>query len=147
MVSRRFANGVYGSQNRRFAWDAAVGVRWNSIKQKVNANVDVGNAPGPQTSLGGTEKWWEPTVAVRAVYEVADDWDLGGRIELGGFGVNDDDLQYTVVFGADWHRWEKTSLKFGYVFYGIDYSTNRSDGKFTYDIDQNGPFIGLTHRF
>lgn len=147
MVSRRFSYGTYGASKRRFAWDGALGIRWNSIRQEVDANVDIGGAPGVQQNLGGTEKWWEPTVMLRAEYEVADNWTIGGRVELGGFGVNDDKLQYTALLGADWRGWENTSLKFGYVFYGIDYEGKRSDGDFEYDIDQHGPFIGLTYRF
>ena len=147
MGSYRFAHGTYGPSNRSFAWDAAAGVRWNSIKQKVDADVDVGNGSGVQTSLGGTETWWEPTVMLRGAYDVAEKWTIGGRVELGGFGVNDDKLQYTAVLGADWHKWENVSLKFGYVFYGIDYETDRSDGAFEYDVDQHGPFIGATIRF
>lgn len=147
MGSYRFAKGTYGPSNRRYAWDAAAGVRWNSIKQEVDAEVDIGPGPGVQTTLGGTEDWWEPTIMLRGTYQIADNWTAGGRIELGGFGVNDDDLQYTVLFSADWQGWEHTSLSFGYVFYGIDYSTTRSDGDFEYDVDQHGPYVGLTYRF
>lgn len=147
MGSYRFAQGTHGAANRRYAWDAAAGVRWNSIKQEVDADVDIGVGPGVQTTLGGTETWWEPTFMLRGAYEVGNDWTLSTRVELGGFGVNDDELQYTVLFSADWQGWEKTSLSFGYVFLGIDYETDRSDGKFEYDIDQHGPFVGLTYRF
>lgn len=145
--SYRFAKGTYGNADRRFAWDAAAGLRWNSIKQEVDADVDIGRGPGVQTSLGGTETWWEPALMLRGAYEIADNWTAGGRVELGGFGVNDSDLQYTVLFSADWQGWERTSLSIGYVFYGIDYSTTRSDGDFEYDVDQHGPYVGLTYRF
>lgn len=147
MVSHRFAYGTYGDRNRRFAWDGAIGVRWNSIKQEVDASVDIGGPPGMETTLGGTKTWWEPAVMLRADYEVADRWTVGGRVELGGFGVNDNNLQYTVLFGADWQGWESTSLRFGYVFYGMDYQGELSDGDFEYDIDQHGPFFSLTYRF
>ncbi len=84
---------------------------------------------------------------VRAAYQVSDRWTLGGRAEIGGFGVGGDDLQYTVLFGADWRARERSSLKFGYQFYGIDFETERSDGDFAYDISQHGPYLGVTFRF
>ncbi|WP_170425264.1 hypothetical protein [Ruegeria arenilitoris] len=39
------------------------------------------------------------------------------------------------------------SLKLGVRYYSIDYSTDRTDGKFAYDADQIGPFIGYSYRF
>jgi hypothetical protein len=42
---------------------------------------------------------------------------------------------------------EQTAVRFGWQFYGIDYSTNRSDGKFAYDVFQTGPYLALTYRF
>lgn len=149
LVSTRFAAGTYGPGRRRFAWDAAAGARWNSVDQdiKVKANIDIGPDPGAQTKLCGIEKWVEPMIMLRAEYEVADKWTVCGRPELGGFGVNDDHLRYTVSFGAEWRRWKTTSLKFGYQFYGIDFKTQRFDGAFEYGIDEHGPLIGLTHQF
>ena len=149
LAAYRFSDGTYGNRRLRYAWDVSAGARWNRIKQEINAaaSVDIGPGFGRQTTLGGTEQWLEPMIGIRAAYEVADRWTLGGRVELGGFGVEGDDLQYTVLIGADWQAWDKTSLKFGYQWYGIDYSTQRPDGEFAYNIDQNGPYVGLTFRF
>ena len=49
--------------------------------------------------------------------------------------------------GVGYRPWETTSLKFGWQFYGIDFSTNRSDGKFAYDGFQTGPYLALTYQF
>lgn len=143
----RFAQGTYGDAGRQYAWDASFGMRWNSIKQEVDASVDIGPGPGIQTTLGGTEDWWEPMVGIRGAYQVSDRWTVGGRAEFGGFGVGGDNLQYTLLIGADWQLWERTSLKFGYQYYSIDFETKRSDGAFAYDIVQHGPYIGISYRF
>ncbi len=124
-------------------------IRYNSLRQTVDAdvNVDIGPGFGFQTRLGGTEDWFEPVVGVRGVAEISDRWTIGARADFGGFGVNGDDLQWKVIAGFDYRAWERTSVKFGWQFYGIDYSTNRSDGKFAYDVFQIGAYLALTHRF
>ena len=61
--------------------------------------------------------------------------------------VGGDDLQWRVLGVVGYRPWENTSLKFGRQFYGIDFSTNRSDGKFAYDVVQTGPYLALTYQF
>ncbi len=143
----RLADGVIDATGRRFVLDASAGVRFNWLNQEIDVDV---TAPGPgliSRSFGGTESWAEPMVGLRGAVEIADRWTLGARVELGGFGVEGNDLQYTAVAGVDWRAWDNTSILFGYQFYGIDYSTNRSDGEFAYDIDQHGLYTGVAFRF
>lgn len=137
----RFAKGTT-ADGRNYAVDASAGVRWNRIKQ----DIDISAGPGA-ASLGGTEDWFEPVVGLRYAVEVADDWTFGTRAELSGFGVGGDELQYVVLAGFDWQAWENTSLRIGYQFYGIDFSTDRSAGEFAYQIDQHGPYLGVTFNF
>jgi hypothetical protein len=145
----RVAHGAYDETGRRYAIDLQAGVRYNRLRQKVDVDVsvDIGPSDGFQTSLGGTEDWFEPVVGVRGVAEISDRWTVAARADFGGFGVNDDHLQWKVITGFDYRAWERTSVRFGWMFYGIDYSTNRSDGKFAYDVFQHGPYMALTHRF
>ncbi|CUH48708.1 hypothetical protein [Ruegeria atlantica] len=137
----RFADGVNAS-GRRYAADAAIGVQWNRLKQEIDIA-----GPGPGMTLGGTEEWFEPMIAVRYAVELNEKWNFASRAQLSGFGVNGDDLQYLVLAGFDWKGWENTSLRFGYQFYGIDYSTDRSDGEFAYDVDQNGLYAAVAFHF
>ncbi|WP_085807385.1 outer membrane protein [Roseovarius albus] len=122
-----------------YSWDVSGGVRWNSITQDINIT-----GPARATSLGGTETWFEPAIGLRAAYELSEDWTAGARVELSGFGVNGNDLQYTVLTGFDWQAWENVSLRFGYQWYGIDFATTRSGGRFAYDVDQHGPYLGAS---
>lgn len=137
----RFAQGLNRS-GRRYAADVSAGVRWNRLKQEIGLS-----GPGPGRTLGGTEDWFEPMIGLRYAVELNDKWTFAGRAELSGFGVNGDDLQYLVLAGFDWKAWENTSLRFGYQFYGIDYSTMRSGGEFAYDIDQNGLYAAIAFHF
>ncbi len=145
----RVAHGAYDETGRRYSIDLQAGIRYNRLRQEIDADVsvDIGPGAGFQKSLGGTEDWFEPVVGVRGVAEISDRWTIGARADFGGFGVNGDDLQWKVIAGFDYRAWERTSVKFGWQFYGIDYSTNRSDGKFAYDVFQHGPYLALTHRF
>ncbi|MEM7670014.1 MAG: hypothetical protein AAF317_12875 [Pseudomonadota bacterium] len=145
----RFYQASYddGGVNRPFAFDAGIGFRYNTLRQEVSAGVDLGIGPGVQTDIGGTERWVEPAVALRGGVQISDSWSLGARAEIGGFGVGGDDLQYSVLLGADYAPWESLSLKVGWQFYGIDFSTDRADGEFAYDVFQTGPYLGGTFRF
>jgi len=145
----RVANGAYDETGRRYSIDLQAGVRYNSLRQTVDVDVsvDIGPGAGFQTKLGGTEDWFEPVVGVRGVVELSDRWKVAARADFAGFGVNGDDLQWKVITGFDYRAWENTSIKFGLQFYGIDYSTNRSDGKFAYDVFQTGLYMALTHPF
>ena len=136
----RFAHGRTAS-GRKYAWDAAAGVKYNSVKQ----TIDITN--GPFLSVGGTEDWFEPVVSLRFAMEISDKWVFGTRADLSGFGVGGNDLQYTVLAGFQWQAWNRTALRFGYQAYGLDFSTTRSDGAFAYQIDQHGPYLGLTYQF
>ncbi|MCZ6862731.1 MAG: hypothetical protein O7I42_21110 [Alphaproteobacteria bacterium] len=145
----RVAHGAYDETGRRYAIDLQAGVRYNRLRQEIDADVsvDIGPRAGFQKSLGGTEDWFEPVVGVRGMAQISDRWTIGARADFGGFGVGDDDLQWKVIAGFDYRAWERTSVKFGWQFYGIDYSTNRSDGKFAYDVFMTGPYMALTFRF
>jgi len=142
----RVARGTWDDTGRLYSVDVQAGVRYSYLKQEVKAGVQIGPIAGQQT-LGGSESWWEPVVGVRGAMQVSDRWTLGARADFGGFGVNGDDLQWKALVGADYRPWENTSLKLGWQFYGIDYSTNRSDGEFAYDVFQTGPYLGVTFGF
>ncbi len=137
----RFAHGV-NSSGRRYAVDATAGIRMNRLKQEIDLT-----GPGPGRTFGGTEEWVEPMIGLRYATELNDDWAFAARAELSGFGVNGDDLQYLVLAGFDWQAWKKTSVRFGYQFYGIDYSTNADTGPFAYNLDQNGLYAAISFSF
>lgn len=138
--SYRFAKGVNSGGNN-YAADVSFGVKWNRLKQEINFGSPISR------TLGGTEEWIEPMIGLRYAVDLNEDWRLGARVDLSGFGVNGDDLQYVVLAGADWSAWENVHLRFGYQFYGIDFSTETSSGTFAYDVDQHGPYIGLAFHF
>ena len=130
-----------------FAVDAGLGVRFNRLKQEVEARVDLGVGPGLQRRLGGTETWVEPTLMLRGGVRLGERWGLGARGEIGGFGAGGNDLQWIVLLGGVYRPWESAALRLGWQFYGIELETDRRDGAFAYDVFQTGPYLGATFRF
>ncbi len=147
--SYRVLKGTYNETGRRYAIEALAGARYNSLTQDVDIDgrADFGPVAGLQSNLGGTEDWWEPVIGARGLIQISDRWAGAVLADFGGFGVNDDDLQWKVRAGADYRPWDRSSFRFGWQFYGIDYSTNRSDGKFAYDVFQTGPYLAFTYQF
>ncbi len=143
----RLYHGSYDDTGRLASFDIQAGVRYNNLRQEVDASFDLGPGPGRQTTLGGTEVWWEPVIGARGAMQLNDRWTLGARADFGGFGAGGNDLAWKVLAGADYRPWENTSLKLGWQVYGIDFSTERSDGEFAYDVVQTGPYLGLTFGF
>ncbi|MDJ0992342.1 MAG: hypothetical protein QNI90_02095 [Dinoroseobacter sp.] len=142
LAAYRVVDTAYGADGRRFAFDIQGGARYNELKQEVSLT-----GPGPGINLGGTEGWWEPVVGARGMWEINDDWAAILEADFGGFGVGGNDLQYGINALFDWKPWDNTSIRFGYRYYSIDFSTNRADGKFAYDVTQHGPYFGLVYRW
>ena len=148
MGAYRFVEGTWDSGGaRRYAVDAGAGFRYNAVRQEVTASVDIGIGPGLQTTLGGRTNWVEPVLMLRGGVEVAEDWSLGARGEIGGFGAGGDELQWNVLFGAAYDVTDLATLRLGWQFYGIDYATTLPDGRFEYDVFQTGPYMGATFRW
>lgn len=137
-----FLGGYRVASGPDFSFDVQGGLRYNSLKQTVDIS-----GPGAGMSLGGTETWWEPVIGARYLWQISDRWTGGIMVDAGGFGVGGNDLAFSATLGADLATRGNGSWKFGLRYYSIDYSTNRSDGPFEYDIDQFGPFVGYTFRF
>lgn len=135
----RVASGTHGNNDLKYSWDVQGGVRYNSLTQEITLA-----GPGPGRVLGGTETWWEPVIGVRGAWQLDQDWSLAVMADAGGTGGN---MQYSSTLAFDYSAWENTSVVFGLRYYGIDYSANRPDGRFAYNVNQFGPFLGFTYRF
>lgn len=147
MGAYRVYEGSFDDRGRYIAVDAGLGVRWNRLRQEVAATADLGVGPILQTEIGGTEDWVEPVIMLRAGMDLTEDWLLGGRLELGGFGANGCNLQWSLLIGGVYQPWENTDLRVGWQFYGIDFETNRADGRFAYDVFATGPYLAASFRF
>lgn len=123
-----------------FAFDLQGGARYNRIKQTI---VGTGGA----INLGRTQTWWEPVIAARFAWGIDDKWSASARADASGFGVNGNELAYSLTLAASKKINDNTSFLFGWRYYAIDYATMQPSGLFAYDMRQNGPFIGVSYIF
>ena len=137
----------YDADGNMWSLDLTGGIRYNYLKQEVDVSVSGGPGPGAATTLGGSETWVDPMLGARVAVALNERWAVGARGDIGGFGISDTDLTWSVTGGFDYRPWERTSLKFGWRAYSIDYSTTLSDGAFAYDIFEHGPYVAVTFRF
>ena len=145
--SYRVIHQPYNADGDMWSLDLTGGLRYNYLRQVVDLTVGGGPGPGGATSLGGSVDWVDPMVGARVAMTLNNRWAAGVRGDIGGFGVSDADLQWSVTGGFDYRPWETTSLKFGWRAYSIDMSTTLSDGTFAYDFFQHGPYVAMTFRF
>jgi hypothetical protein len=145
--SYRVINQPYNADGDMWSLDLMGGIRYNYLRQDVDVSAAGGPGPGAATSLGGDASWVDPIIGARVTMALDERWTAGLRGDIGGFGVSDSDLQWSVTGGFDYRPWEKTSLKFGWRAYSIDMSTTLDDGTFAYDFFQHGPYVALTFRF
>ena len=145
--SYRAIHQPYNADGDMWSLDLTGGLRCNYIRQVVDISAGGGPGPGGATSLGGSTDWVDPIIGARVVMALNDRWTAGLRADIGGFGVSEADLQWSVTGGFDYRPWETTSIKFGWRYYAIDMETTLSDGAFAYDVSQHGPYVALTFSF
>jgi len=145
--SYRVINQPYNADGDMWSLDLMGGIRYNYLRQEIDIAAGGGPGPGGATSLGGDETWVDPIIGARVAMALNERWSAGVRGDIGGFGVSDADLQWSVTGGFDYRPWETTSIKFGWRAYSIDMETTLSDGTFAYDVFQHGPYVAMTFRF
>jgi len=145
--SYRVIHQPYNADGDMWSLDLSGGLRYNYLRQVVDISAGGGPGPGGATSLGGSVDWVDPIVGARVAMTLNDRWTAGLRGDIGGFGVSDADLQWSVTGGFDYRPWETTSIKFGLRYYSIDMATTLSDGACAYDATQYGPYVAVTFHF
>ncbi len=144
LVSYRLFNKPYNVEGDLWSLELMGGFRYNYLKQEIDVAASAGVGPGVSTRLGGDARWVDPIVGTRVAVALNERWTTGARADIGGFGISDTDLTWSITGGFSYRPWEKTSLKFGWRAYSLDMSTTLSDGVFGYDVFQHGPFLALT---
>lgn len=125
--------------------DLTAGARYNFLRQKIDVTPGL---PAPLTAnLGGDKHWLEPVIGARGTLHLNPKWDLVLKGDLAGFGVAGDSLTWSVTGLAAWEAWDKTSLRFGYRVYDMDYSTGSGSDRFALDVTEHGPFLGISRKF
>lgn len=97
-------------------------------------------APLPVLIGSETQSWVDATFGVKARYNLSPDWFLTGWAMAGAGGSN----YHWDLLGAVGYQFSPTwSVSLGYRAIGVDYKSAR----FSYDMVQHGPILGVTARF
>jgi hypothetical protein len=114
---------------RYFSIDVEMDIsrRWTILDREVNASQDM--------------EWIDPIVGGRMVWNLADDWLLTLRGDLGGFGIGSE-LTWNVAAAVGYRLSESTLLVVGYRHLDINYEDNVD-----FDAQFSGPYLGMSFSF
>lgn len=89
--------------------------------------------------------WIDPLVGLQYNVPIADAWRFNLRGDVGGFGVGSD-LTYQVLTNLRWQANKRIGIAFGYRLIAFDYEdgTRNGPGYQRYDLEEQGPFVGVT---
>jgi hypothetical protein len=133
-VSRRF-----DSPGRRA--EVYAGIRyWD-----VDLDLVLVDGPGGGFDLG--DRWVDPVVGARIVRDIAEDWFLTARGDLGGFGIGSD-FSWTLQGGVGYDVGTWFSLVAQYKALGVDFENDKAGANsLLYDTTMHGPLLGFVFHF
>ncbi len=141
--SKLFNAALFGSyriaQADGFALDALAGVRAIKAWTEVSASI-----PGTPYSYQAKSDfgWVDPAIGARLAYGFGNRFGFVGQADIGGFSVGSD-LTWQAMGAVTYELSKSTALAFGYKYLSIDYD---KDGTL-FDVDMQGPTVGLAFRF
>lgn len=134
-------SGEAAKNARRTTLDLYAGARYTDLELSLDPEV--------LDSRSKSVSWFDPIVGSKLVLPIAEQWHLSVNGDIGGFGAGSDfTWSATGVFGYDFHIGKtRASVFAGYRAIGQDYSEGSGNEKFTWDVIQHGPILGLSLRF
>ncbi len=120
--------------------DLTFGARWNQVEGGISLE-------GPIAfELERTRDWVDPVVGI--VLHTPGDrrWHATLIADVGGFGVGSD-LTWQVFPSAGYRFSERASIEVGWRFLDTDYEDGSGADLFAYDMQLQGPAVGLTFTF
>ena len=121
--------------------DVYAGGRAWWLKNDFKVTTVAGTVPGP-IEADNDANWIDPIIGVAANYKVAEQWELFGSAEVGGFGVGAES-EWSLLAGANYVLNDRFAVTGGWRILSVDYD----DDGIVYGVDQSGPLIGATFRF
>ncbi|WP_319518682.1 YfaZ family outer membrane protein [uncultured Martelella sp.] len=123
----------------RFALDALAGVRVVKAWTDVSASI-----PGTPNTYGAKRDfgWVDPAFGARMEYDFGKGFSFVGEADVAGFSIGSD-ITWQAMGVVRYDLSRSTALSLGYKYMSVDYD---DDGKL-FDIEMQGPTVGLTFRF
>jgi len=118
--------------------DAIFGARYTNLDNDLKIN--------GTSVLDGTREWIDPMFGLRWIWGFSENWSLGLRGDVGGFGVGSNlALQGAAIF--DWQPFRHVSFVGGYRALYQDYEEGSGPQLFKYEAIMHGPVIGINFRW
>lgn len=121
--------------------DAFVGVRYTRIRESLDLDAALFGATA-ELDHDQTVDWTEPFIGLRGRLPVTGELALVASADVGGFGMGSD-LTTQAQLGLSYALNEQFSADFGVRYMKIDYDK----GDFVYDMENQGPYLGMSYHF
>jgi hypothetical protein len=116
--------------------DALGGLRYSRHESNQELITSGGRSRVQQAST-----WIDPFIGVRYFHDLSSKWQLGGRLDIGGFGVGSD-FTWNLLTAVEYRFSRKRSLMLGWRILDQDYD----DDEFEWDVEMSGPFLAWRTR-
>ncbi len=121
--------------------DAFVGVRYTRIRESLDLDARVFGATA-ELDHDQTVDWTEPFIGVRGSLPVTEQLALVASADVGGFGMGSY-LTTQAQLGLSYALNERFTADFGVRYMKVDYDK----GDFVYDMENEGPYLGMSYHF
>jgi hypothetical protein len=135
---------VEGQAPARF--DGIVGVRYYDVGIDIDLDVP---AAGVGASIDDDfHDWIDGFIGARAFIPIADRFEWGTRVDVGGFGIGtSSELAWRLTTAATWQAGESTQLHAGWQILDIDKKRGSGRSENLLDGRLSGPFLAATFEF
>lgn len=124
--------------------EVLAGVRYYSLTGDITLTGPRGN----DVNVGGARDWTDLVVGTRATVPLSDAWTAQARGDVGGFGINGcSRMSWNVELTAIYHYSDRVDLVAGYRWLDVNYRRGSGADRFVYDMQTDGPLVGLTFKF
>lgn len=121
---------------------ALAGLRYVDLSGKVAIDGPLGIQRSPE---GGAD-WVDPVVGAIYAMPLGDRWSTSLRGDVGGFGVGSD-FSWQAIATLRWQATPTIGVLAAYRYLSMDYESGRNADYFKYDVDSQGPALGVVMAF
>lgn len=109
-----------------------------------SVSTDLTFTPGalPGRTANGSDDWVDPVIGMYGRRAISDRAYVSGWAYVGGFGVGSESM-VDLFGGVGYQFTQTTSGVLGYRYMSVD----RRSGSFIYDVEQDGPLVGVVFNF
>ena len=122
-----------------WAVDVYGGIRYTDLDAEITFN-------GVNRKVSQSIDWTEPFIGMMLRRDIAPDWRMIAKADVGGFG-NESDSAWSahLLFSYNWR--EQVRLVLGYKALHQDYTEGNGAKRVTWDVTTHGPLVGVDFRF